>query len=205
VLASVAVASDGTYSFDSISNGTYTVQVTVNAGTVGQPMPATALPAKWANTGEHLGAESGSDGTPDGLLAVTVDAVNLDNANFGIDALPDSTAASGSYMNPGGAETVTVPTLTGSDVEDGALGSGSTVVIETLPGNATLAYNRSPVTPGPDDHGLQSGAADGGPELRGERDGDLHICLQGRGGPGGPKSGNGDFDVQRSKPERHGV
>ena len=148
VLASVAVASDGTYSFDSISNGSYTVQVTVNAGTVGQPMPATALPANWANTGEHLGTESGSDGTPDGLLAVTVETVNLDKANFGIDALPDSPAASGSCMNPGGTVAVTVPALTGSDLEDGALGSGSTVVIETLPGNATLAYNRSPVMPG---------------------------------------------------------
>jgi len=43
VLASVTVANNGTYGFPNLSSGNYTVQVSVNAGTVGQTMPATAL------------------------------------------------------------------------------------------------------------------------------------------------------------------
>ncbi|MCX6930348.1 MAG: hypothetical protein NT154_45140, partial [Verrucomicrobia bacterium] len=147
VVASVLVNNDGTYSFSHLPNGTYTVQVSVNAGTVGQPMPATALPANWVHTGENLGAGAGSDGTPNGLLAVNILA-DVINANFGIDRLPDTAAASQGYMNPGGTATVTVPTLTGSDLEDGPLGSGKTVVIETLPVNGTLYYNGVAVTPG---------------------------------------------------------
>ena len=148
VQARVAVASDGTYSFNNLPSGSYTVQVTVNAGTVGQPMPATALPSNWVNTGEHLGAGAGSDGTAGGLLSVTVAVADVSNANFGIESLPDSAAASASQMNPGGTATVTVPALAGSDMEDGVLGSGNTVIIETVPGNATLYYDGSAVTAG---------------------------------------------------------
>ena len=85
VVRTVAVGADGTYAFNSIPSDSYTVQVTVNPGTVGQAMPATVLPSGWVNTGENLGAGAGSDGTANGLLAVTVPGgANVINANFGI-------------------------------------------------------------------------------------------------------------------------
>ncbi|MEI6605402.1 MAG: SdrD B-like domain-containing protein, partial [Verrucomicrobiota bacterium] len=84
VLASVTVAGDGSYSFSNISSSNDTVQVTIHAGVTGSPMPITALPDGWMNTGEHLGSSAGSDGTPDGLLAVMVAAANVTQANFGV-------------------------------------------------------------------------------------------------------------------------
>ena len=55
-------------------------------------MPVTLLPAHWIHTGEHLGAGTGSDGTSDGLLSITVDGdSNVPEANFGIVKLPDLT------------------------------------------------------------------------------------------------------------------
>jgi hypothetical protein len=83
---------DGTYSFDNVPAGDYTVQITVNQGVTGSAMPVTKLPLHWINTGEHLGAGTGSDGTTDGLLSISVDGDdNVKEANFGIVKLPDLT------------------------------------------------------------------------------------------------------------------
>ena len=85
VVASMKVNTDGTFGFQNLADGTYTLQLTVHEGTAGTAMPATALPLNWINTGENQGSGPGSDGSPDGLLQVIVD---LDNnagaANFGI-------------------------------------------------------------------------------------------------------------------------
>ena len=88
VLASMAVLPSGLYSFSGVTNGNYTVQITTNAGTVGQAMPVSALPTGWIFTGEFVGNGVGNDGSPlDGLLAVTVNSVAVTNANFGITPL----------------------------------------------------------------------------------------------------------------------
>jgi hypothetical protein len=50
--------------------------------------------------------------------------------------------------NPGSTKTIICPTLDGDDDEDGSLGSGDDFTIESLPSNATLYYNGSPVTVG---------------------------------------------------------
>jgi hypothetical protein len=83
VLASVAVADDGSYSLPNISEGNYILQLSVKAGTKGLAAPAAALPAGWLNAGENLGAGAGSDGHPDGLLAVNL-LSSTNDANFGI-------------------------------------------------------------------------------------------------------------------------
>jgi len=94
---------DGTYSFANVPAGAYTVQISVNEGVAGSAMPETKLPAHWIHTGENLGAGTGSDGTADGLLAITVDGDNnVTEANFGIVKLPDLTTsltATKSVMN----------------------------------------------------------------------------------------------------------
>jgi hypothetical protein len=88
----VAVAEPGAagiYQFTGLAAGSYTLQLTIYEGLVGSPMPATALPATWINTGEHLGAGTGDDGNVNGLLAVVIVNTDITEANFGIVNVPD--------------------------------------------------------------------------------------------------------------------
>ena len=139
VVATTTVNSDGTYSVASVApNASYILQLTIHQGTVGPTVPATELPANWVNTGENVGGTP--DATVDGKLSVAVAEISVTAQNFAIEQLPDSAPASQTYMNPGGTATVTVPTLSGSDPEDGDLGFGNPVVV-TLPSNGTLYYD----------------------------------------------------------------
>jgi len=121
-----------------------------------------------------------------------------------IDALPDSTAASASCVNPGGAATVTVPTLTGSDLEDGALGSGKHGVISTLADDATLYYNDVAVTAGQVITSYTPALLKVDPNFEGSGTVTFTFAFKDAAGSG-PTPGDGDFDVQRGEPERHGV
>lgn len=143
VIASVPVNPDGTYSIYGIAPNTdYVVQLSTNQGTEGQPAPVKILPAGWVNTGEDCCDNTGSDGTINGLVAVSVATSNVINANLGIDHVPAGTDIIATpQLNPGGIIQVPVPPLVGSDPEDGTLGSGATVRIDVLPTNATLYYN----------------------------------------------------------------
>ena len=112
-------------------------------------------PTNWVNTGENNAASTvvGSDGTVNGISA-PFDVVGADviDRNFGIDQLPDTTNVTGAVQpNPGGTIQVQVPTLIGSDPEDGAKGAGNTFIISTLPDPATMGllyYNGVLVTAG---------------------------------------------------------
>ena len=153
VVASVAVAADGTYTFANVSpNTAYTVQLstTDETGQIGSaPSTGPNLPAGWVNTGEDCCDNTGSDGTVNGLVAVSVGTTNVTNANFGIEQPPTATDVTApSQTNPGGTTQVTVPPLVVSDPEDG---TPTTIVIATLPNAATqgiLYYNGSAVTAG---------------------------------------------------------
>jgi uncharacterized repeat protein (TIGR01451 family) len=149
VVATAAVATDGTYSFPDILPGTYTVQITTATATVGSPAPAIALPNNWVSTGENLNGTA--DGTVDGKQTITVGTTAVTGINFGIEQLPDTTPVTGTNQtNPGGTTTVQAPTLAGTDPEDGALSTGKTFQIVTLPTNGTLYYNGVAITaPGP--------------------------------------------------------
>ena len=152
VVGSVAVAANGTYTLTGANgieiNTSYTVVVSATQGTVGSPV-ATILPSNWVNTGENIGTGAGNDGTVNGILAVSVGTTNISNVNFGIEQLPNSnTPTTTTQTNPGGTTQVQAVTLTGSDPEDGALGTSNSVQITTLPTNATLYYNGIAVTAG---------------------------------------------------------
>jgi uncharacterized repeat protein (TIGR01451 family) len=148
VVATTAVPISGIYTFSNVpANANYTVQITTATATVGSAPPAITLPSNWVSTGENL--NSTIDGTVDGKLSVSVTTTNVTGANFGIEQLPDTTAVNGtSQTNPGGTTKVQVPTLAGTDPEDGALGSGKSFKIVTLPTNGTLYYNGTAVTVG---------------------------------------------------------
>ena len=112
VVATVAVATNGTYSFPAIFEGNYSVNISSTAGTQGATAPASAAPTGWSLTGEFNGTpNTGTDGTVNGTSAVfTVAAANVTNINFGIDRLPESAinlqAIGG---NPGGFNSKVVP------------------------------------------------------------------------------------------------
>ena len=144
---------DGIYSFTGLTHNTsYSVVLTNSAGTLGATLPntATTLSNNVVNTGENIGLGSGSDGTPNGVITVTLTDDDKDDVNFGVDKKPvaDNKTAT-SQANPGGSTKVPVPTLTGVDLEDGAYTGSSksnTVVIQNLPANATLYYNNTAIT-----------------------------------------------------------
>ncbi len=92
VVAATQVSEDGTYSFTDLADGDYCLQLTIYEGIPGEPKPETSLVKDGLYVAENLGSEPGCDGSPDGLLFVTVKPlVNLVDANFGIVKLPDVT------------------------------------------------------------------------------------------------------------------
>jgi Bacterial Ig domain/Secretion system C-terminal sorting domain/Bacterial cadherin-like domain len=154
ITGTVAVANDGTYNFNNVTPGTdYTLMLSTIQGTVGQPAPAAVLPAAWANTGETR------NGTIDLGTAGIIDTrtygfTNVINFNFGIEQLPNSFDVIQSVSQPVVGQLITLngganpPIPSGSDAEDGALGTGNTIVITTLPANSNLLYNGVAVTAG---------------------------------------------------------
>ena len=145
VAAVATVQADGTYSFAGIVAGNYSLLITTASATVGNPAPAVILPAGWVSTGEHLGTGTGSDGAINGILALGTISGNISNALFGIEQPPISNDVTlAGQTNPTGTGTIVVPTLTGTDAEQGAfngVGNGDTIVIKTVPANGILYYN----------------------------------------------------------------
>jgi uncharacterized repeat protein (TIGR01451 family) len=150
VLDKSDVAADGTYTMTLPQNTNgITLRLSNDASkTVGQVAPTTAsLPSGWVNTGENKNGTT--ETTTLGDIAIATTTTSIPNQNFGIEQLPNTTDLTpASQTNPGGTTTVQVPTLAGTDPEDGTLGSGKTFKIVTLPTNGTLTYNNSPVTAG---------------------------------------------------------
>jgi hypothetical protein len=168
VIATMPIENNGAYLFNGVAPGTYTVQLSTNQGVVGQPQPATALPAGWVNTGEFNGVGAGSDGSVNGVSApivVIANDIKTDN-NFGIQRLPDSKPFNTLILTPIVGESIalttpsaqrfgSLPILTGSDPEDqpteGVL-TGKSVKFTTLAtvGSsntpAVLLYNGVPIT-----------------------------------------------------------
>ncbi|XZF16551.1 DUF6923 family protein [Chitinophagaceae bacterium MMS25-I14] len=154
VMQVVSVASDGSYSFLADTLGhKYTLFLTTTTPTIGQAaLPTITLPAGYVNAGENLGSSAGSDGTANGVLPVGIVSARVTNANFGIEQPPTALTFTGpNQQNPGGNGKLIVPALSGSDPEQGSFpgtGNADTIIIRTLPANATLYYNGVPVVAG---------------------------------------------------------
>ena len=154
-VATIPVNADGSYDFGDVQPGTYSVVLHQTA--TGSTVPS--LPTGWNSTGEHLGANAGSDGAVNGILpAIVVTTTDVVNANFGVQQPPvadpkqylidqppvDQIITLNGTHTSTGTGTTSPDQLTGSDPEDGTLnGSGKdrTVVITTLPDNGELYYN----------------------------------------------------------------
>jgi hypothetical protein len=153
VIATVPVATNGTYSFPNVpqSSTGLIVQLSQNQGTVGLAKPATALPTGWVTTGENKNGQAGAaDGTGNGEIPVTTVTTNITLQNFGMERLPDTQPFSTAIAQPIIGQFITLngganpPILSGSDPEDqpttGVL-TNKTVKITTLPSNAELYYD----------------------------------------------------------------
>jgi len=92
-------ATAGTYSFPISNPGTYTVQISTNAGVIGSPAPAIAVPSPWFQTGENTGLTTGNDGTVDGKQTVTVTTLDVPNVNFGIEQPPTADPKAYTVLN----------------------------------------------------------------------------------------------------------
>jgi Secretion system C-terminal sorting domain len=138
VVATTPINVGGDYTFVNVAGNTsYTVQISTNMGVVSNPAPADALPANWACTGENLGAAAGNDGTINGKLPVTVALVNVTNANFGIEQIPNSGIMTlQSITNPGATSNYNVLATSFSGVDPDA-GTVVSLRITVFPTNAT--------------------------------------------------------------------
>ena len=150
VIGSKGIDKGGAFSFGTVTPGAYILYVSKTEQAAGTTFTAATYPdGGYVSIGENLGAAAGNDLLIDGKLTVTVGSVPVTNANFGLQIPPTANHVSATIQaNPGGTQTVVVPTLNGQDAEDGTLtgGTANTVRITSLPDNATLYYDGVAIT-----------------------------------------------------------
>jgi len=146
VLSTMPVAADGTYTLSNCpvnANG-MSIYITKAPNTVGTPVQGSGSVPGWIATSPMAHAFNTGTG-------------NVTGVDFGIERIPISNDQNytigapplNSYLPLNGAGTVGSPgPLTGSDPEDGTLGTGKTVVITAVPSNEQLYYNGTLVTNG---------------------------------------------------------
>ena len=158
IVDAATIGSGGSYLLDGVPNQSYTLELSTTVYPVGTNVNTTpidnTLPTGLVPTGENGNSNTGSgDGTPNGVLAVTVGSGNVSNQNFGIDSQPNSNIVSHILTSqPASNDEILLngiasPLPTGSDAEDGAYagGTGTTndprgVVITSLPTHGELWY-----------------------------------------------------------------
>ncbi len=139
VAFSVPVNTDGTYTFASVLEGTYTVNLSKVLGVQCSPAPATGIPTGWVSTGEFNGTpNTGNDGTINANAApFAIGLTNITNINFGIQQPPTANIATiASQVNPGGTAPSTnlQNSFGGTDPSNGSI---TAIKITSFPTNAT--------------------------------------------------------------------
>ena len=136
------VQPDGSYTFNNITAGTYTVRLSTTTVTVGTTAPAASLPSGWVNTSEAV-SPAFNDGTVDGNLSITVGTNDFSGANFGIDHLPTPGSGTATVTNTGGTNPVIVPpsaftsVSAANDASDTPPGSVTAIRVTAFPSNTT--------------------------------------------------------------------
>lgn len=156
VVANSEVSALGQYAFSVYPNTNYSILLSATQGVVGMPAPLPSLPSTWINVGESNTTGIGNDGNANGTISVNVGSSNVNNINFGIDQQPVSTSYSTNIQTPPIGAVIpfnaslypTVISPTAIDPESGVLSSSHTIVITSLPSNATLLYNGSSIVVG---------------------------------------------------------
>jgi Secretion system C-terminal sorting domain len=144
VMNSVPVNANGTYLLPGCPINATGLKIVISTvpGVPGSSAPVNSIPSNWINTSPLTRI----------FNTGTTDVTGLD---FGIERLPDSDPkgytiappALNSYLTLNGPNLPSLPgPLTGSDPEDGAMGSGKKVVITQVPVIGELYYNGVRVT-----------------------------------------------------------
>jgi len=143
VLSSAAVALDGTYILYNCPINASGMQVVLSttAGVAGSPMPA-AIPSNWINTSPLTHTFNSGSSNVTGIDFGIEQTPKANLQNYTIGAPPVNT-----YYTLNGVSTIASPgPLSGSDPEDGVMGTGKTAVITQVPSNEQLYYNSVLVT-----------------------------------------------------------
>ncbi len=158
LVSTVPVHSDGTYSFTEVPpNATYTAVLGTNPAANAVSVFEGNGSNGWAAIGEDCCDNTGGDGATNGTLTIVLSNLNVNNANFGIQQLPESDPKSTQIFQPYVGLTLTLdggsnpPILSGSDPEDmpaGGVLTTKTVTITAVPTNSELYYNNVLVVPG---------------------------------------------------------
>jgi hypothetical protein len=161
ILKYVPVNTTTGYSFTNVPGGnTYTIKI-VSLAT--PPVAGAAetsitpyLGEDWRAVSTHVDGVVIEDtlNTHDPVITIPTLTTSAINLNFGVQRIPDAISeittvpvpVVGTIFTLDGVDTTPVPTAI--DPEDGALGSGHSIVITTLPTFTTLLYNGIPVTVG---------------------------------------------------------
>ena len=134
VIATVAVSATGTYTFNGVAPGNYSVLITTNTP-IGTTVPAIALPTNWITTGENLGGIV--ENTPDSQQLITVGSTAITGVNFGIEQLPTAIGATATAQpNPRNTVSVDVPPALFNTSTDND-GTIDQYRITSFPNNAT--------------------------------------------------------------------
>ncbi len=158
VIATTPISAAGTYTFNNVPTGSYTVSVSNVAGTVGSTtLPPSTLPAGYNYTGDNVGTSAGNDNTPNGSLAITAGLVNLADVNFGINNLYVVTGnvfndvngltnniVDGTGTNAGGLTAILVDS-TGKVVDNATVDVNGNYTFKNVPnGNYTVRISTVP-------------------------------------------------------------
>ena len=88
VIATAQVNSSGTFNIldggNLVEGTTYVLQLSKNKGTVGSTAPAKELHTNWTTVGESRNSSGTTDGSPDGLLTITLGDTNSTTNRFGV-------------------------------------------------------------------------------------------------------------------------
>jgi uncharacterized repeat protein (TIGR01451 family) len=137
VVDCVPVSPDGLFILGgALPNTTYTVILSTTSETAGNPAPSPSISALWVNTGEHLGAGPGDDGTVDGSLSVPVVTSNVTQANFGIQ-LAVAVFTIDKTVDPTSVSTTGTVTYTVVVVNTGNMPLTGVVIVDTLEPDVT--------------------------------------------------------------------
>ena len=143
VVNTTKVNADGTYSMDApvttqgLSVALVPTAQTPVKGTVFDAKAQAQLNPEWLGT------------TPLIHGGVDTEYKDVTNLDFGVQQPPNTDSKQVTPQeNPGGTKQVQVPTLTGTDPEDGNKGAGDTFRIDTLPTTGTLYYDGKAVDKG---------------------------------------------------------
>jgi hypothetical protein len=144
---STKVRANGTYDLVPTPGKAYTLRLSNQQHVIGtSPAVNPVVSPGWIFTGENGAGNTGSgDGTPDGILALSAEYLDITQQNFGIQQLPTAGNGTNPAVNQTGSLPVNVPLTTftnGSASSDPAPGNIASIAITAIPtGAASITVN----------------------------------------------------------------